>query len=204
MFSQFVGKKGLPGGGALSVLTVSEWHFTFIFRQESPVLSLSFQITYWSLAYLKVNIHNCIWKDRKGDLILQKQDPCYLSKHKWKNQQKKNNKNIKLVEASRIYRQRADDENLRDKIKVHIIRFREMPLCQSKTKLWEVHTRFAHVHSGWIKGIICKTWKPFRKRGEKITKIARNRKEINNKSSDENTLTTTLQMVITEFDHDKH
>ena len=28
---------------------------------------------------------------------------------------KNNNKNIKLVEASRIYRQRVDDENLRDK-----------------------------------------------------------------------------------------
>lgn len=54
------GKKGLPGGGALSVLTVSEWHFTFIFRQESPVLSLSFHILKSSLRYLKVNIHNCI------------------------------------------------------------------------------------------------------------------------------------------------
>ena len=36
---------------------------------DKKALYCLFLFTYRNLAYLKVNIHNCIWKDRKGDLI---------------------------------------------------------------------------------------------------------------------------------------
>ena len=36
---------------------------------DKKALYCLFLFTYRNLAYLKVNMHNCIWNDRKGDLI---------------------------------------------------------------------------------------------------------------------------------------
>ena len=78
VFSQFVGKKVLPGGGALSLLTVLEWHFIFIFRQESPVLSLSFHLPKSSLLKSKYTQLNLKWSKRGFNFL--KERPLLLFK----------------------------------------------------------------------------------------------------------------------------
>lgn len=57
-------RKVCQGVGLCQFLTVSEWHFTFIFRQESPVLSLSFHILKSSLLKSKYTQLYLKWSKR--------------------------------------------------------------------------------------------------------------------------------------------